>query len=74
MHYNLKQNISRLLKETEKLILKLIWKDKGNFKNPNNPENEEQSWWTYETRFQDNLESNSNQGSVVPQTHKSRKE
>lgn len=36
------QNIRRIFVEIEELILKLIGKDKGNFKTPNNFENEDQ--------------------------------
>lgn len=37
------------------LTLKLICNNKGNFKNPNNFENEEQGWRSYNTGFQDIL-------------------
>lgn len=36
------QNIRRIFVEIEELILKLIGKDKGKFKTPNNFENEDQ--------------------------------
>ena len=63
------QNIRRIFVEIEELILKLIGKDKGNLKNPNNFENEEQSCRIYETTFPDIPESNSNQNSMVLDRH-----
>ena len=51
--------------DTNKLILKFIWKGKKNPNSQQNIEGEEQSWRTDTTQIQDLLSSCSNQESMV---------